>query len=806
MSTTATLTEAAPRVPVREVRLEIAGMHCTGCAARLQRSLRGIDGVESADVNYPLASARLQLSERGAGVTGIVEATRHAGFEVLGQARQYDIEGMHCAGCVTGVEGALSSTDGVLEAEVTLTPPRARVVLADHALEDAVLIDAIEGRGFRARPHADGFTQRAARDREMRERAARELTRVRRLVVLGAVLSLPFIVQMASMTIGTDIMMPGWLQWTLATPILAIVGSRFFASALRAMRSGSANMDTLVVVGTSAAYGYSVYAWLSGAETHALYFEAAAMIITLVMFGKWMEERARARATDAVMALMALRPDKARRIGIDGDEVIPSDEIAEGDRLRVLPGERIPADGRLDGGASDVDFSMITGESVPVYVQPGDTVTSGAINGAGTMTLRVTAVGEESTLARIVHLVESAQAGKAGIQRLVDRVSAIFVPVILMVSAATLMAWLVGGGGLAVALGAAIAVAVIACPCALGLATPTALVTGMGSAARHGILIRDIATLEGAARVTTVVFDKTGTLTEGRPRVTSMTCLETVDRRFVLSLAASVQQYSEHPHARALLTYAQDSDAALVDADGFTNQPGRGVSASVDGRRVLVGNAALLREAGIDLAGSAHGGSKSYIAVDGRCVATVDFSDAVRNEAEDVIGQLKRMGVRTVMLTGDNEAAASAVADRIGIDTWQAGLEPADKAAWVAGRRAGGEVIAMVGDGINDAPALAEADIGIAMGTGTDVAKLSADIILMRPSLHLVKDAFDVMRLTRRKLRQNLFWAFIYNVIAVPVAALGYLTPVVAGAAMAMSSVSVVGNSLLLRRWRGREG
>lgn len=796
----------------RLVHFRIEGMHCAGCAARLQKVLGGVAGVARADVNYPLASAEVEISSSDLPLGGLVEATRKAGFSVSTQTRLYDIEGMHCASCVRGVEQALLEIDGVTAAEVSLAPQRARVTVLDTGLSDRDIVAAIERRGYRARAHVDRFTLRVEEEQSLRARSLGERRRTLALLSLGVVLSFPFLVQMAAMALGRGMLMPPWLEFLLATPVLFVVGARFFKSAFIALRAGSANMDTLVVVGTSAAWGYSVYGWLFTAHGHALYFEAAAMVITLVMVGKWLEERAKGATLDAVMALMELRPSVARRIVDDSETEVPIDRIEEGDRLRVLPGERIPADGVVDGGISDVDMSMISGESVPVTVTEGAKVTGGAINQTGTITLTVTATGEDSMLARIIQLVESAQSGKAGVQRLVDRISAVFVPAVLAGSLATFAVWMFAGATVAAALSAAIAVVVIACPCALGLATPTALVTGMGVAARNGILVRDIATLEGAGRVGTLVFDKTGTLTAGRPSVDRMVTAGQAERTEILALAASVQQYSEHPYAGALLRFTDGEGVALRPATEFRSESGKGVSARVDGQQVLVGNARLLADAGIDvealpdvIAGD-FVATRSYVAVDGRVCVAIDFSDRPRDEARAVVAALERCGIRTVMLTGDNHQVAGVIASSLGIGEFEAGLQPPDKTAWIARRRAAGDVVCMVGDGINDAPALAEADIGIAMGTGTDIAKQSADVILMRPDLALVVDAFDVMRATRRKIRQNLFWAFIYNVVAIPFAAAGYLTPAVAGAAMAMSSVSVVSNSLLLRRWRGHAG
>ncbi|KAA3623150.1 MAG: heavy metal translocating P-type ATPase, partial [Proteobacteria bacterium] len=566
-------------------------MHCAGCAARLQKVIENLDGVAEADVNYSLGTAEITLSAPGVPISRIVETVQKAGFKAPAETRLYDLEGMHCASCVHGVEQSLNNIEGVLDASVSLTPQRAKVELIDTTVTDRDIVAAVEQRGFRAHAHVDRFTLRLEKEQEYREKAASERRRTLALLILGAGLSLPFVAQMLWMFLGHGMFLPPWLEWSLATPVLFVVGARFFRSAWIALRAGSANMDTLVVVGTSAAYGYSVYGWLFATDGNALYFEAAAMVITLVMLGKWLEERARGATTDAVLSLMELRPRVARRIEGANEVEVPVERVESGDRLRVLPGERVPADGVVDGGVTDVDMSMITGESVPVTVAKGDMVTGGAINQSGTVTLRVTATGEDSMLAQIIQLVESAQSGKAGIQRLVDRISAVFVPVVLAASLITFASWLLFGGSITEALGAAVSVVVIACPCALGLATPTALVTGMGVGARNGILIRDISTLEGAARVTTVVFDKTGTLTIGRPVVSEIRHADGVLTQDALAFAASVQQFSEHPYASALMDHARESGVSPREAVGFRNESGKGVIAEVDGRRVLGGNA-----------------------------------------------------------------------------------------------------------------------------------------------------------------------------------------------------------------------
>ncbi len=794
----------------RPLRLRIEGMHCAGCAARLQNVLGKLPEVAEARVNYATAAAEVVFAADLADPDPVIDAARRAGFEVPVQTRVYDIEGMHCAGCVSGVEKALTALPGVRAARVSLAPQRATVEVLDDNLTDARLIQVIVSRGYRARAHVDRFSMRVEQEREMREREALQRRNTRRLLTLGVVMTLPFVVQMGAMLTGRGMLMAPWLEFVLASVVLFVVGSRFFGSAWGALRGGGANMDTLVVVGTGTAWAYSTYAWLSGSAGHGLYFEAAAMVVTLVMVGKWLEERARGATTDAVLALMQLRPDTAILVRNGVEERVAVEQLALEDRVRVLPGERVPADAVVISGESEVDMSLISGESVPVAVAPGDSLTGGAINRSGSLLARVTAVGEESRLARIVSLVEAAQGGKAGVQRLVDRISAVFVPVVLVLAVLTLAGWLLAGHDAATALKASIAVVVIACPCALGLATPTALVTGMGVAARHGILIRDIATVENAGRVDTVVFDKTGTLTEGRPEVESLVVVDDDAETEVLRHAAALQAHSEHPYARSLLRFAEQRGIQVAPAEEFENVPGRGVRGVVDGVKVLVGNAALLAEAGLDasnlperVSALAQGDlTLGLIAVDGAVVGAVGYRDRPRESAAKVVAGLSA-DRRVVMLTGDNRRVAAAVAKGLGIGDFQAELEPGRKTAWIAGERGKGRILAMVGDGINDAPALAEADVGIAMGSGTDVAKQSADVILMRPELRLVADAFDIMQATRSKLVQNLFWAFVYNVVAIPVAALGMLTPAVAGAAMAMSSVSVVTNSLLLKRWRG---
>jgi Cu+-exporting ATPase len=620
---------------------------------------------------------------------------------------------------------------------------------------------------------------------------------------------------MLTAPVGAHIMLPGWVQLLLATPVQFWLGARFYRAGWKALRARTGNMDLLVAIGTSAGYALSVAHLLSarpGQMPH-LYFEASAVVITLVLLGKWLESRAKRQTTEAIRALQRLRPERAR-VRRDGAQTeIAVEAVRMGDEVIVLPGERIPVDGEVLEGASHADESLVTGESLPVSKARGDRVIGGAVNAEGRLVVRTLAIGAETMLARIIRLVESAQARKAPIQRLVDRVSAVFVPVVIGIAALTLLGWGLAAGDWTQATLNAVAVLVIACPCALGLATPTAVMAGTGMAARHGILIKDAQALELAHAVRQVAFDKTGTLTEGRPALVALVPAAGIDAREALALAGALQQGSEHPLARAVLVAAREQGVAVPSAKAVRALPGRGIEGVVQDRRLLLGSARLLEDAGIDpgaLAAQAaafeeQGRTVSWLAgpdAGGAVLALLAFGDAAKPSARPAIERLRALGVRSVMLTGDNRRAAQAIAAALGLDAFEAQVLPGDKARAVEGLRARGGKVAMVGDGINDAPALAAADVGIAMGTGTDVAMHAAGITVMRGDLRLVPDAIEISRRTYAKIRQNLFWAFIYNVVGIPLAALGLLNPVIAGAAMALSSVSVVTNALMLRRWR----
>ena len=793
--------------PLIDITLPLTGMSCASCATRVEKALQWLPGVASASVNLSNETAWVRL-KAPIQTAALVEVIQKAGYGVSTQSCTLSIEGVSCAACVSRIEKALKAVPGVLSAQVNLATEKATVE-AVSSVPWPVLQAAVARVGYRAAMATD--------------QPPPPPTGVPDVVWvwLGVVLTLPLVVPMLLDPFGHAWMLPGWWQWLLATPVQFFLGARFFKGAWKALRARAANMDVLVALGTSAAYGLSVDAlWAHGSHGGGhLYFEASAAVITLVRLGKWLESRAKRQTTEAIRALGALRPTHAlvRREG--GDVSVPIDQVRVDDLVVVRPAERVAVDGLLTEGRTHVDESLITGESLPLAKEVGDRVTGGAINGEGLVVVKTLAVGAETTLARIIRLVETAQAGKAPIQRLVDRVSEIFVPVVVLLALATLAAWWAVRGQWGPALIHAVSVLVIACPCALGLATPTAIMVGTGAAARRGILIKDAQVLERAHAVTTVVFDKTGTLTVGHPALVAIHPAPGQSEDDVLRWAVSLQQTSHHPLAQATLDAAEGRSLLIPWAQDASALPGRGLTARVQGREMWLGSSRLLAEQGLEANAlgpiaqglQAKGCTVSWLM--GRSEGSADrqellgllaFGDTLKPSAQVAIDQLRSLGIKTLMLTGDNLGSAQAVGRALGIDNLRAEMLPSDKASVIQALRAQGEVVAMVGDGINDAPALAEADVGMAMSSGTDVAMASAGITLMRGDLLLVSDAIDVSRRTYSKIRQNLGWAFVYNVLGIPLAALGVLSPVMAGAAMAFSSVSVVANALLLRRWRGR--
>ncbi len=788
----------AAQIAPNRLSLPIQGMTCASCVARVERALNALPGVQ-AEVNLATERAEVHFDAARVSAKDLAEAVRGAGYDVAQETRELSISGMTCATCAQRLERALRAVPGVTGVAVNLASERA-LVEGTAALHAAPLLEAVQRAGYEATIIGTA-AEEARLEAEQARRFRRETARLVVAAVLGAALLLP--------TAG--VALPDLLELALASIVQFVIGARFYRGAWRALRAGAGNMDLLVALGTSAAYCYSV--WLMFARSGApLYLDSAAVVIALVTAGKWLETRAKRATTAAIRQLMSLRPQRACVVR-DGVEVqVPLEAVAVGDLVVVRPGERVPVDGIVRSGASELDESLLTGESLPVDRTVGETVTGGSINGSGLLRIETTAAAEQSVLARIIALIEGAQARKPPVQRLVDRVAAVFVPAVLAVGVAAWLSWWLLAGQFGAGVIAAVSVLVIACPCALGLATPTALMVGTGAAARAGILIRDAEALEQAHRLDTVVFDKTGTLTEGRPVVTEILA-EGIGERELLALTAAAQTGSEHPLARAVLARARADQVALPPLAALQARPGQGLIAQVAGRRLAVGNRSLMREFGVapEVGQAAaqrlehEGRSIMWVAdlTDGpRLLGLIACADPIKPAAAEAVRALHAIGLKTVLLTGDHARAAERVAAAIGIPEVLSEVRPAEKAEQVRRLQGSGRRVAMIGDGVNDAPALAAADVGMAMGGGTDVALQTASITLMRADPRLVVDAIAVSRATYRKIRQGLFWAFVYNVVGLPAAAFGLLNPMIAGAAMALSSVSVVSNALLLRRWR----
>ena len=725
------------------------------------------------------------------------------------------IDGMTCASCVSRVEKALAKVPGVSTATVNLATETARIHFAPAEHMEAKLRRAVRDAGY------EPVAANAAIDAPDASPWAGFMP-----VAIGMALSAPLALPMFGDLFGKHWMLPAWAQFALATPVQFILGARFYKAAWGAVKALSGNMDLLVAIGTTAGWLLSVWLWLTAEPDTMvhLYFEGSAIVITLVLLGKWLETRAKRQTTSAIRALHALKPDIAHLIGLDGEVDVPVAEVMVGDKLVVRPGERLPVDGVLLEGHSQVDESMLTGESVPVSKEPDSKLTGGSINGDGRLVMQVKAVGSETVLSHIIRLVEDAQAAKAPIQRLVDQVSAVFVPVVLGIAIMTLLGWWLTGHSFELAVIRAVAVLIIACPCALGLATPTAIMAGTGVAAKYGMLIKDVQALELAHKVDVIAFDKTGTLTMGKPRLTAFVLANaSINEAQLLRDAASLQTGSEHPLARAVVDAAKARDLAIASPDKVRAVPGRGSEGEVgdDGevKSYLIGSLRWMQELKIDLGALAdkaaamqqQGATVSAMAERTTAGLTLKalmaFGDEPKPGAKEALALLRQRGIKTIMVSGDNRGAAEAMARRLGLRPEEGEVMsevlPGDKAALIIDLKEGGSrTVAMVGDGVNDAPALAAADVGMAMSNGTDVAMHAAGITLMRGDPALVAAALDISDRTVAKIRQNLFWAFAYNVAGIPLAAFGFLSPVVAGAAMALSSVSVMSNALLLKRWK----
>ena len=789
----------------RHVVLSIGGMTCATCAGRVEKVLDALPGVV-ARVNLAREKADVDFDPSRVEPAMLARAVEGAGYEVAHETRELAISGMNCASCGGRVERALAGVPGVVNASVNLASDRATVEAIAGGLRPADLVEAVRQAGY----SAELLTGDAERERQIATAEESRLSREGGHVIAACTLAAPLLLPMLGVPL------PAWFQFALATPVQFVLGWRFYVSAFKALRARAGNMDLLVSLGTSAAYFYSLYMMFAGATAvrgDHLYFEAAAVVIALVRLGKWLEARAKRSTTAALRALMSLRPERARVERAGGEIEVPITDLAVGDIVVVRPGERLPADGNVLFGESEVDESLLTGESLPVAKAVGDKVTGGSINGSGLLRVETRAVGEESLLARIIRLVEAAQVKKAPVQRLVDRIAAVFVPIVLAIASMSFLLWWLVAGDFGSGVIAAVSVMVIACPCALGLATPTALMVGTGVAAKAGILIRDAQALEQARGIDTVVLDKTGTLTEGKPEVTEVVP-HGVDERRLLALVAAAQAGSEHPIARAVLAKADGIEPPLekLPLGEFRARAGLGVLARVGGQEIAVGNRKLLEAQGVPTAAlegkaaalEAKGHTVMWAGLstaEPRLIGIIALADRVKPSAAACVRRLQESGIATILMTGDNERTAKAAAAALGIEHVLAGMLPADKAAEVERLEGEGRHVAMVGDGVNDAPALAAADVGIAMGSGADVAIETAGIALMRSDPILVPDAILVARATYAKIRQGLFWAFVYNLIGLPLAASGHMSPMLAGAAMALSSVSVVANALLLRRW-----
>jgi len=797
----------------KQTSWQITGMTCAACANRIEKGLGKLDGVSAANVNFALEQASVTYDPEKIGVDRMEETIRKLGYDTVREVAQFKLEGMTCAACANRIEKGLAKLPGVTGVSVNFALESARVEFNPGTVSIGDMQSKVKQLGYQALVRQDDENAEARRAKETRKQLNK--------LIFSAVLSLPLLWTMVAHFSFTSwiylpkLFMEPWFQLLLATPVQFYVGKQFYVGAFKALRSGSANMDVLVALGTSAAYFYSLYLTIdwyvaSGMQHHgpALYYETSAILITLVIMGKLLESRAKGRTSEAIKSLMGLQA-KTALVVRDGKEMtVPVEEVQMGDIVLVRPGDKIPVDGEVLEGVSSVDESMLTGESLPIEKRVGDSVIGATINKNGALRVKATRVGKDTALAQIIKVVEEAQGSKAPIQRVADVISGIFVPIVVGIAVVAFLVWyfFVAPGDFAEALEKAIAILVIACPCALGLATPTSIMAGSGRAAELGILFKGGEHLEQTHKIDTVVLDKTGTVTNGKPELTDVIAVG--DETEFLRLVGAAELQSEHPLAEAIVAGIQQKNIRIAAAESFEAIPGYGVEAVAQGKRLLGGTRRLMERFNIDASGAYEamsaleesGKTAMLVAVDDRYAGMVAVADTVKPTSGEAVRRLREQGIEVIMITGDNERTAKAIAAQVGIDRVLAEVLPEGKAEEVRKLQAEGKKVAMVGDGINDAPALATADIGMAIGTGTDVAMEAADVTLMRGDLASIADAIYMSRKTMSNIRQNLFWALGYNTLGIPIAAIGLLAPWVAGAAMALSSVSVVLNALRLQR------